>query len=154
MSTATTANSGTNVVITWSAPVDNYAAITSYHIKIENDSGAFVDATSHCQESDGTLLTTETCTIQLTTLRSAPFLLGYNKLVVAVVNSQNVYGQSDYSQPNVHGATVRTEPTQVLGLTYLPLLSSANTISLSWSPLVDPWATGGEAIITYNLQWD
>jgi len=119
--TVATANSGTNVVIIWTAPVDNFAVITAFDLKIENNAGAFVDATSSCQESAATLLVTQTCTIPLTTLRSAPFSLSYNKLVVAIVNSQNMYGQSDYSQPNVHGATIRTEPTQVLGLTYLPL---------------------------------
>ncbi len=90
----------------------------------------------------------------LVELRADPFSLTYNKFVIARVMSTNQFGDSDYSQPNVMGATIRTEPQKMKGLEYLPLDSSDIKISLKWLPLVTHFEIGGETIITYNLQWD
>ena len=108
--TLTTSNSGTDIIVSWSIPVANFADISSYDLMIMNHNSAFTEATSYCHEDATTILASQTCTISLLTLRAAPFSLTYNQVVIAIVNSQNVYGASDYSQPNVLGATIKTEP--------------------------------------------
>lgn len=40
------------------------------------------------------------------------------------------------------------------GLLYIPLESNALTISLKWTALVTAFETGGESILSYNLEWD
>jgi|LauGreDrversion4_2_1035121.scaffolds.fasta_scaffold831385_1 hypothetical protein len=80
-------NVGTDVVITWPVPVDNYAEVTSFDLKIKNSAGSFVQALSYCDEDAATILSSQTCTLPLETLRTLPFSLNYNSLVVAIVSS-------------------------------------------------------------------
>ena len=79
-----------------------------------------------------TLLTDRKCTISLKELRSTPFSLTYNQVVVTRVKSANEFGESDYSQTNILGATIRTEAKSVKGLEYLPLESNDITLSIRW----------------------
>jgi hypothetical protein len=53
--TPTTTNSGTNVVIDWTEPADNGAAITSYTVLIEQSDGVFSENAS-CDGSDATIV--------------------------------------------------------------------------------------------------
>jgi hypothetical protein len=101
-----------------------------------------------------TLLTDRKCTISLQELRAAPFSLTYNQVVVARVKSANEFGESDYSQTNILGATIRTEAKSVKGLEYLPLESNDITLSIRWQPLVTAVDRGNEPILTYHLLWD
>jgi hypothetical protein len=113
-----------------------------------------------------TMLTDRKCTISLQELRAAPFLLTYNQVVVARVKSANEFGESDYSQTNILGATIRTEAKSVKGLEYLPLESNdiinserfghilRYTLSIRWQPLVTAVDRGNEPILTYHLLWD
>jgi len=75
-------------------------------------------------------------------------------VVIAKVKSANEFGESDYSQPNTLGATIRTEPQKVKGLEYLPLESNDFTLSIKWLPLVTAVERGNEDILTYHLLWD
>lgn len=111
VATITTENDGTDVVIRWSAPINNFAVITSYSLQVlETDGKTYADANTYCDEDADAILSARKCTISLTELRAAPFSLTYNQVIVARVRSVNMYGTSDYSQPNVLGATIRTEP--------------------------------------------
>lgn len=106
-----TANVDTKVIITWAAPMTNYADLLSYTLQVLNSNRKdYADANSYCDEDSANLLTDRKCSMTLTELRAAPFSLTYNQIVVARVKSENIYGVSDYSQPNILGATIRTEP--------------------------------------------
>ena len=104
-------NDGTKVKISWDAPDTNFAPLTSYNLQVlSNDGLTFVDANSFCDENAATILTGRLCTMTLIELRAAPFSLTFNKFVIARVKSTNQFGESDYSQTNVMGASIRTEP--------------------------------------------
>jgi hypothetical protein len=60
---------GTNVIFTLTAPNSNGATITAYSVYIMNgSSGAFVNATSSCQESASSILSTGICTVPMSTV--------------------------------------------------------------------------------------
>jgi hypothetical protein len=150
-----TTNDGVKVKIFWDAPDTNFAPLKSYTLQVLTNNGlTFADANSFCDEDAATILSARLCTMTLVELRAFPFSLTFNKFVIARVKSENQFGESDYSQTNIMGATIRTEPQQIKGLEYLPLESNDITISLKWLPLVTQFEVGGETIITYNIQWD
>jgi hypothetical protein len=55
-STLTTSNSGTGVIIDWTEPANNGAAITSYTILIEQSDGTFSVDSTNCDGLDVTIL--------------------------------------------------------------------------------------------------
>lgn len=114
VATITTANALTDVLISWTAPDDNFESVTSYSLQVLDNTGLqYHDANSYCTEDAATILANRLCTISMAELRAAPFSLTFNKVVVARVKSTNQFGTSDYSQPNILGANVKTEPQQV-----------------------------------------
>jgi hypothetical protein len=54
MASASTARSGTSLVLTWSAPSDNGAALTAYQITLKDRSAgdAYVEDTSICNGAE------------------------------------------------------------------------------------------------------
>jgi hypothetical protein len=88
----------------------------------------------------------------LTLLRQAPYSLDYPDLVVVQVRSRNINGWSEYSDLNIEGAIILTEPAQI-SLPYRGTSTSMAQIHLMWNELVDDELKG--AIVTsYYLQWD
>lgn len=63
------------IVITWVAPADNGTPITSYNVKIRDSSSDYVNELTACDGSDSAIVSTQECTIPLTTLYAAPFNL-------------------------------------------------------------------------------
>lgn len=52
----TTANAGTNIQFSWTAPYDSGAAITSYTVLIKQGDGNFSEETVNCDGSDATIV--------------------------------------------------------------------------------------------------
>jgi hypothetical protein len=56
ISTPTTTNSGTNVVIDWTAPSENGSTITSYTVTIrQSDGTTYTEDSINCDGSDNTI---------------------------------------------------------------------------------------------------
>lgn len=105
-STPTTANSGTNVVITWSTPLDNGSTITSYTVTImHSDGSTYTEDLVNCDGSDSSIVSATQCTIPLSVLTYPPYFLSSGDYVLAKVLATNVYGSSEASSAG-SGATI------------------------------------------------
>lgn len=75
--TPTTANSGTDVIIDWTAPSSTGGtgiSLTAYIISIKGSDGAtYYQDTVDCDGTSNTIITNTICTIPMSTLTSAPF---------------------------------------------------------------------------------
>jgi hypothetical protein len=96
-SAPTTTNSGTNVLIDWSVPANNGAAITSYTVLIEQSNGVFSEDSTNCDGSDNTIVTASQCTVPLSALTSVPYSLSQGGSVNVKVIATNVKGDSTES---------------------------------------------------------
>ena len=79
---------------------------------------------------------TRQCSIPFTTLRAAPYSLSYGNLVQARVRAKNFIGFGAFSQENIVGAAVQTEPAQITSLSVNNALSSIESIGLTWDALL------------------
>jgi hypothetical protein len=76
---ATTEVQGTDARISWTAPSNNGASITSYIVEIRQNDGTYSEETVHC---DGAVLVSAfQCDVPLSTLRAAPYNLVLGDLV-------------------------------------------------------------------------
>lgn len=139
------------VKISWSAPADNSDPITEYQILIRKTGGTeYAEELVHCDGANATVAAARQCYIPLTTLRAPVFNLGYGELVAARARARNSLGYGQYSQPNVIGALIQTEPTQVPAPTMTG--TSLSFVAIAWSSLTGD-DTGGSAIESYHAQY-
>jgi hypothetical protein len=111
----TITNIGTNVVIDWTEPSNNGAAITSYSVLIAQSDGTFTEDSTNCDGSDSTIVTATQCTVPLSALTSAPYSLSLGDSVNVKVIATNVKGDSSESSQG-SGATIITAPDAPVGL--------------------------------------
>lgn len=94
MSPVVVSQVGTNVILTLTAPNSNGATITAYSVFImDGVSSSFVNATSSCAESSSTLLSTKTCTVSMSVIRST-YHYALGQLIEAESQAQNSVGWS------------------------------------------------------------
>jgi hypothetical protein len=90
-STPSTSISGTNVVISWTVPDDGSAAIVGYVITILQEDGVtFTEDLTYCDGSDSTILSSQSCTVPIATLRANPYNLEWGSSVYVKVTGINV----------------------------------------------------------------
>lgn len=115
------------VKITWVAPYANSETIIDYEIQIRTVvATVFSLETVTCNGAVAPIKTQLYCFIPLTTLRIGPFSLIRKALVVAKARARNQFGIGEYSELNVSGALVQTEPDNMTIIT-LDILVSSNT---------------------------
>jgi hypothetical protein len=83
-----------NVILTWVAPNNNGAPITSYRISIKQADGTYSEDLTNCDGLDSDFVTSRTCTIPLLTLQASPYNLLLGDSVAAIVTATNSYGES------------------------------------------------------------
>ena len=110
MSAPTTANSDTEVVITWPEPNSNGADILEYLIEIQTDDGDFIEEDTYCDGAANTVRSLRTCSIPMTVLTDVPFSLTQGITIKARVSSKNAQGFSNPSPTNSVGAIAQRIP--------------------------------------------
>lgn len=151
--TIITENIFTQIKITWDQPFDNFDDITAYQIQIrQSDDNTFTE-TAECNGLEPTVVTSRTCSVELQTLRAAPYLLGFKDFVIVRVRSLNTFGWSLQSQPNAGGAVIQVEPMKMQVPVYIPLSSTLTSIVLQLTPLLDYDSIGGYAVDSYHVQY-
>jgi len=151
--TVTTAISGSNARISWTAPEAHGSAIVAYTVALEAADGSYAEETGHCDGASAAVVASRACEIPLTTLREAPFGLAFDALVAAVVSAHNGNGEGPASAPNVAGARIQTEPVQMAAPARLALTSETQ-LHIGWAALTAPAETGGAVVSSYGLEWD
>lgn len=108
LATATTAISGTNVVITWVAPNANGASILSYIVEIQGSDSAWYLETTYCDGSNPDTVAATSCTLPQTvlTVATGSFVLPRAALVAARISATNILGTGIVSTPNTAGARI------------------------------------------------
>ena len=150
---ATVASANTNelVTITWSDPVTNGSPITAYKILVEEkDTGVFTQESVDCDGTSADVVANRQCTIQLTTLRAAPYNLVKDDSVNVKIVSVNSYGDSVESATG-SGAVIQLVPDATLSLANDPTVTTDTQIRFTWS---DGASDGGNAVIDYAVYYD
>jgi hypothetical protein len=127
-----TSISGNQIVISWTAPNNNGAAITSYKISIRHhDEVTFSEDLTNCDGSSSEIVLALQCSIPLTTLTSAPYSLVFGDSIFAKVIAVNYYGDSIESESG-NGAIITSVPTPTINLVDNTEVTSAYIIGLTW----------------------
>jgi len=145
---ATTSIVGTDVVIDWVAPDNNFETILQYDILFKKADGTYVNDEVNC---DGSVASGTTCIIPMTDMITLTGLSQGN-LVVVRVAAENVNGWEAYSQENIIGAVIEVPPA-IATITYDVEASDNTQIIVLWDALTD-FETGGSPITGYDLQFD
>lgn len=91
--------SGANVIVSWTAQPANGTPLTSYKVHFRQSDNSYESETVYCDgETDSSILTHAECTVPMTQLTIAPFLLVQGDSIDVKVIAVNQYGQSAYSQ--------------------------------------------------------
>lgn len=67
--------------ISWVAPDDRGAALTTYKVYVEDVNGNLVEEAVYCSSSEPTLLTNRYCNIPMSVLANAPYSLPKGTLI-------------------------------------------------------------------------
>ena len=138
------------VKVTWSEPINNGSPITAYKILIQQKQLTFAEESVDCIGGSPTLISERTCSIALTGLRAAPYLLTKGDSVVAQILSINLYGESTQIVTG-SGAVIRDLPDAPVSLFNDPTITTDKLIRFTWS---DGLSNGGTAIIDYTVLYD
>jgi hypothetical protein len=113
LSSVTTANVGTNVVIQWTETSDAHSSpVTSYTITIKTSGStpSWEPDTTHCNGATYNVWVNRQCTIPMSVFRASPYTLGPNVLIEVVVTATNGVGENTASDANTVGARVKNIP--------------------------------------------
>ena len=107
--TVTTANSNSDIVISWSEPELNGLLITEYTILIQKSDYTYTTDLMYCNGALHVIVSTRTCTVPLSSLQVTPYNLVFGDHINVIVVSTNEYGSSQYSEVG-NGATIWVVP--------------------------------------------
>lgn len=131
-SSPTSSNTGTEIVINWTAPSDNGAEITSYTITIRQSDGVtFSEDTSNCDGNDATIISTRQCTVPLATLTTGPYSLNVGDQIYIKVVATNVKGDSVASIEGSDSLVI-TSPDAPLNLVEDTSQRTSSSLGLTW----------------------
>ncbi len=123
--TLTSAISGTNVVITWVAPLDGGSVITGYTVAIRQSDGVTFTAYKGCT---GTAVS---CTIADSVLQAAPYSLASGASVYASVLAKNAVGSSAATLvPAIALASAQQKPLLLSGMILYATINEAAFLDL------------------------
>ena len=105
-----TVDSDRDVIISWDAtPNERDSAVTAYRVNVKSRNGISYQV-STCLGSEPQVVIDRSCTIPMTVLIEAPFLLEEGDTVVAIVEALNEIGYSEPSEENTSGAVIQVVP--------------------------------------------
>jgi hypothetical protein len=116
-------------------------------IKKADDS--FTEDLVNCDGSGNTIFTDTTCSVPISTLRTAPFSLPWGSSIYVQVYSLNVVGTSLASSEG-NGAVITTYPDAPINAVNDALVTDSSTIKFSWS---EGSSNGGALINDYRVSY-
>lgn len=89
----TTAISSSNIAVSWSTPYDGGTSITGYMVEIRISDGVnYSEDTVNCDGTNEAIKLAAACTIPISTVRLAPYLLPWGSSIYARVYASNGIG--------------------------------------------------------------
>lgn len=143
----TTRRENDNIVVEWTEPANNGAALSSYTVFIGKSDLSFELETSYCDGADSTIMANTACTIPLSVLKADPFNLVQGDSVYAKLYSTNMFGDSLESDIG-NGGLIALVPTAPLDLANQAAVTSYSAIGLTWNPCDND---GGDLVIDYQI---
>jgi large repetitive protein len=153
MDPPSTARVATDIVVSWSAPAANGAALAAYEISVYSQAtSAYVVDATQCDGSDSGVFSARQCIWPIAYLRST-YAYPVGALVLFAVRARNDEGWGALSNPNAGGATIQTVPV-AMGAPVEGSATSDTQIELTWAALASVSSSGGATITSYALEWD
>ena len=140
----------TSVQIEWTTPVFSGSPVTAFEIYIRQSDMMYSLEFNQCDGSLPSIVSSQSCTVDVQTLRDAPFSLNWGDSVFATIIAVNTYGDSATSQPG-NGAVIITYPDAPINLAEIVELRTSTSISFNWS---EGLANGGSAVTDYRIGYD
>jgi len=138
----TTSLDAENVIVSWTHPYNNGAAITRYHVEVLAGSWQLLQ--------DCSLSGCEIPMIEFT----MTYGLAFDQLIEVRVSASNMMGQGSWSLSNTQGVTTRAVPAKMQSVIKNEIASTATSLQVMWLPLTEFEETGNSDIIGYELFWD
>ena len=92
---SSTTNTGTNVVVTWTAPSsDEGSKIVAYRIMFLQSNGVYSPDVVDCDGTNATVISNLQCTVPMISFISPPYSLAEGILIVVTVEGLNAVGYS------------------------------------------------------------
>lgn len=147
----TTAISGSNVQVSWTAPAANGSPILGYLVYIrQSDLTTFSIDYANCDGSASAILAAATCLVPISVLRAGAFKLPWGASVHAKIVAYNYYGSSVASAVG-NGAVILTLPDAPVSLLETVASRTASSITFTWSQGV---SNGGAPVLDYRVSSD
>lgn len=141
----------TTVQVDWTRPVSGGSELTGYKVSfLQSDLVTYSFELTDCDGGVQQILDSNTCTVQVASLRAAPFSLPWGSSVVVKVTATNSYGDSNESLPG-NGAVIITYPDAPVGLSEVVALRTPSSISFVWS---EGAQNGGTPVFEYRISMD
>lgn len=135
-----------DVLIQWTAPLENGTPITGYKIYFRQSDDTYSQESTHCSGAS----TATSCTVPLATLTAAPFLLSLGDNINIKVTAVNAYGDSELSEMG-GGAVIQLVPDAPSVIANELSVTSDDKVGLVWT---DGSSNGGSSIIDYQVWYD
>jgi hypothetical protein len=141
---------GGNIIVSWTAPYNQGAAITSYKIMFRTSDGvSFVEDISICDGSLPDVVALRSCSISNFEFNDAPFNLLWGSSVYAIVIANNLKGSSATSQAG-NGAVILRVPDPPQNLADVTSVTTSTQIGLTWT---DGTWDGGSDVVDYKISY-
>jgi len=112
-------------VITWDLPNIRGSPITAYKITIrQSDLVTYTESLATCDGTQTTIINSRSCSVPISTLRSAPYNLAWGSSIYAKVSASNIYGSSTESASE-NGAVILTVPDAPVNVVNVQALTAA-----------------------------
>jgi hypothetical protein len=148
------ATTPTEVEVLWPAPDAHSSAIDAYEILFMHANGDFALEPSRCNGALAAVVSARKCSVPMSTLRTLT-ARPRDSLIRVKVRAFNAKGSGEYSEVNTAGATIETEPTNLL-VASIDVPSTSNTATkVTWTALTGSARGGWDVAITdYEVYWD
>ena len=150
--TLTPAQADSIVVVSWQAEYDQAAAfgalIKEYHVFIKQKDGLYTEVGTDCPPTSQSLLMNTQCTVQVSRLRAAPFLLEHGDAIEAKVTQVNIQGESDMSAAGA-GASIFVPVVPDAPINLYGAEITLSGVKLTWA---DGVYNGGKTVTAYSLE--
>lgn len=110
----------------------------------------FTETLTDCDGRNQAIVSSASCQVPITKLRTAPYNLPWGSSIYAKVVATNFYGSSAVSDP-VNGAIILTIPDAPKGIVENINLKSGTTISLAWT---NGDKDGGAPVTSYSIRYN
>lgn len=104
----------------------------------------------NCDGSDAILISSQSCSIPIATLRAAPYDLPWGSSIQVKLTATNAYGDSQQSTVG-NGAVILTNPDAPVNLANNAAVTTSTQIGLTWD---EGEANGGAPVTDYRVSYD